>query len=225
MKLVIPCAGRGTRLGLDIPKALIPINGRTLLGHITHQWSDIVDGFVIVVSEENEQLLKQHSGNAEFIVQEPLRGIADAILQAEQCVKDRFVVELGDCFYSGVFREPGRFVQGVGVWKTKNLVEVNKSYLVDIKGDLVERVTEKPSLHPADVDGYLNCGMGTYFLDARVFNYIRETPPSVLRNEVEITDVVQNMIDAGERISPVWFEGRYINLTYPEDLRKAEEIF
>jgi dTDP-glucose pyrophosphorylase len=67
--------------------------------------------------------------------------------------------------------------------------------------------------------------MGVYFFDKRVFDYIRKTPPSALRSEVEITDVIQNMIDAGERIAPVWFKGKYINVTYPEDIRKAEEVF
>jgi len=56
------------------------------------------------------------------------------------------------------------------------------------------------------------------------FDFIYKTPPSALRNEVEITDVIGNMIIAGEPISPVMFDGEYINVTCLDDLKKAREI-
>ncbi|MEK7842515.1 MAG: hypothetical protein AAB197_07555 [Deltaproteobacteria bacterium] len=31
-------------------------------------------------------------------------------------------------------------------------------------------------------------------------------------------------IDAGEKISPIFFKGDYLNITYTEDLKKAEKI-
>lgn len=68
------------------------------------------------------------------------------------------------------------------------------------------------------------CGMGFYFFDRKVFDYIEKAVPSPLRNEIEITDVIQNMIDAGEKISPIFFKGDYLNITYTEDLKKAREI-
>ena len=50
------------------------------------------------------------------------------------------------------------------------------------------------------------------------------TSPSKMRNEIEITDVMQKMIDSGEILKPVVLEGRYINITYPEDIKKAKKI-
>ena len=50
-------------------------------------------------------------------------------------------------------------------------------------------------------------------------DYIDKTPPSNLRNEIEITDVIQNMIDNKEQIKPVFFKGNYLNVTFPEDLK------
>lgn len=38
------------------------------------------------------------------------------------------------------------------------------------------------------------------------------------------TDVIQKMIEAGEPVSPVWFNGDYINITYVEDIERAENI-
>jgi len=66
--------------------------------------------------------------------------------------------------------------------------------------------------------------MGTYFFDKRIFDYIRKTPKSSLRNEIEITDTIQLMINSRERVSPFFFIGRYLNITYPEDIKEAEEL-
>lgn len=214
MKLVIPCAGKGTRMNSHVPKVLLKVNGRSLLGHITYYWSGTVDDFIIVASRENLRAIKQNSGRAIFAVQEPLRGIADAILQAEPYVKDKFVVNLGDCLLQGEF-EPDDFELGIGVIKD---APYDGGYTVDVAGNRVTAAYEKSPRGK-------HLGMGVYFFDKRVFDYIRKTPPSALRSEVEITDVIQNMIDAGERIAPVWFKGKYINVTYPEDIRKAEEVF
>jgi len=222
MKCVIPCAGKSTRMGLGIPKVLLDINGRNLLSHITRKWSTVVDGFIIIVSKENENLIRHNSGKAEFVVQDPMKGIADAILRAETFVNEGFIVNLGDCLHKGEF-EKRQFEQGIGVLKNNSLSirsEFRKSYSVEISKRLVVKVVEKPSYYP-----YLFCGMGVYFFQPKVFNYIRKTKPSPLRNEIEITDVIQNMIDAGEEISPIWFDGEYINITYPEDIKKAETIF
>jgi hypothetical protein len=32
------------------------------------------------------------------------------------------------------------------------------------------------------------------------------------------------MIDSGEQISPVWFDGEYINITFPDDVERAERL-
>jgi len=214
IKLVIPCAGKGTRMHSDVPKVLLRVNGRSLLSYITHYWSGVVDDLIIVASHENLQAIKHNSGKAIFVVQEPLRGIADAILQAERFVGGKFVVNLGDCLLQGEF-EPKNFDLGIGVIKD---APYDGGYTVDVDGNKVVGVYEK-----SPRGRYL--GMGIYFLDGRVFDYIRKTPPSALRNEVEITDVIQNMIDHGEHIAPMWFNGKYINVTYPADIARAEEVF
>ena len=66
--------------------------------------------------------------------------------------------------------------------------------------------------------------MGFYFFNKRVFDYIKLIKSSPLRGEVEITDTIQNMIDSGEKMTPVFFRGNYLNVTYPEDLVKAERL-
>jgi dTDP-glucose pyrophosphorylase len=108
---------------------------------------------------------------------------------------------------------------GVGVWQTGDLDFIRQNYSVEHENGVIKKVIEKPRAPTSNL-----CGLGFYFLDKHVFRYIEKTPPSALRNEVEITDVLQNMINGGEKIHVVPFVGQYLNITFPEDTKKAENI-
>jgi len=219
MKCIIPCAGESSRMS-NIPKTLLLIKGKPLLTHVIDIWKDSVDDFVFILKRSTTYLWEYLPENSAVVFQDEPKGLADAILRAEPYVEGKFVVALGDCLYDGKFDDED-FDIGIGVWKTNNIAEVNKSYLVGIEDGLVRTVVEKPSI---SIEGGkpLNCGMGIYFLDTRIFDYIRKT--RVTPGGGDFTEVLQAMIDEGEKIAPVFFKGKYINVTYPEDLEKAEEI-
>jgi len=225
MKCIIPCAGESSRMSY-LPKYLVRIGDKPLLLHIVDIWKDYVDSFVFILKRSATYLWEYLPSNSIIVFQDEPNGLADAILQAEKCVDGKFVVALSDCLHKGTFIEEmfatSNFNLGVGVWKTDILDEVNKSYLVEAEDERVTRVIEKPDIHSADISGLSNCGMGTYFLDTRVFDYICNT--IVVPGGGDFTDVIQHMIDMGEKVVPMWFEGKYINVTHPEDLRKAEEL-
>ena len=158
---------------------------------------------------------------AEFVEQKKLNGIADAVLQVKTYVPDRFIVALGDCLYKGKFQAHNQQLQCIGVYKTNNVTEIKLNYSIELNNDNnVCKVLEKPTHIVNNL-----CGMGIYLFHRRVFKYIKKTKPSTLRNEIEITDVIQNMINAGELITPAFFNGHYVNITYPEDIQKAERLF
>jgi len=214
MKCVIPCAGESSRMS-GVPKHLIQINGKPLLLHIVAMWKGYVDSFVFILRRTATYLWEYLPENSVIVFQDEPLGLANAILQAERCVDDKFIVNLSDCLGNGKF-EDRAFDLGVGVWKTVN-EEYWKSYEVQVRGDgFVGRVIEKPK----NVMGY--CGMGTYFLDSRIFDYIRKA--NLALGGGDFTQVLQDMIDANEKIAPIWFTGGYINVTHPKDLIKAEEM-
>jgi len=208
-------------MGGATPKALIPINGKPLVYHVMDMWADSVDGFIFVVGYKWQEVTKCLPKDSIFVTQEPQRGIADAILQTRGALqgKEGFVVVLGDCLQVGEWIIPPKLELGIGIWETNNKDTIRQSYSVEIEGGYVSRVVEKPKNPPNNY-----CGMGTYFLDRRVFSYIRRTPINPLRNEKEITDTIQLMVDSGEKITPVFFKGEYLNTTYPEDIEKAEKL-
>ena len=219
MKCVIPCAGESSRMAY-VPKMLININNKPLLNHIIDYWKDKVDNFIFVIKPENNYYLEFFPENSAIVFQPEPKGLADAILRAEPYVDDKFIVALGDCLQRGTFKITEQLADlGIGVWKTHSVKETRKSYRVIVSNNLVKHVEEKPGvlLTPP-----FNCGMGTYRLDKRVFEYIRNR--KVIAGGGDFTEVLQNMIDDGNAISPLWFTGEYVNVGSPEDIAEAERI-
>jgi glucose-1-phosphate thymidylyltransferase len=241
LKCVVLCAGKGARArGFTLkwrslfdfksinfysnlmhkPKPLFTVHKKPLLYWVVNYWKRYTNDFIFVVGYKKDEVIKYVETlpiNATFVEQDKLGGIAHAIAHTKNHVSDKFIVVLGDCLCKGNFNFPEMMEHGIGVWQTNNIEDIKRSYSVEPKDGLVYRVVEKPKELPNNL-----CGMGFYFFNKKVFDYIEKTPPSSLRNEIEIGDVIQNMINSGEKISPVFFEGQYLNVTYPEDIGRAE---
>jgi dTDP-glucose pyrophosphorylase len=95
------------------------------------------------------------------------------------------------------------------------MIKRNFAILCDDDGRRVRRVIEKPRHTTSNLKG-----SGLYTFDLPVFDAVRRTPRTAMRDEYEITDTVQIMIDDGYTIlhSPTVSED--INLTVPSDLLK-----
>lgn len=225
LKCVVICGGKGTRLGpmsTDIAKSLVAVSGKPVLGYIIDYWKRFTKDFVFVVNFKKEDIIdyvKRLDINAEFIAEEEPKGIANALSLSKELLGERFVMVLGDCLCNGSFIIPDGMEQGVGVWRADNEDDIKRSYSIKIKNYLISEVIEKPAVVANDL-----CGMGFYFFGSRIFDYIKKTSPSEKTGRVEITDVIQTMIEDGERISPVFFDKDYLNVTFTEDIKRAEKI-
>lgn len=221
MKGLILCAGRGTRIGGDVPKILLNINGKTVLEHQINTWKNLVSEFIFVVGYQKERVIKNLPSNFKYVVQEEPKGIADAILKAEDIVgNESLAVILGDCVVPDPFPFSEVTPHAIIYKEPDSEEEVKRSYSVEIRGGKVVKVEEKPK----EVKTTQFCGMGFYFFNPSIFSYIKETPESDLRGEVEITDTLQIMIESGEEIKGIPYSGDYLNLTYMSDIPFAKEV-
>ena len=221
LKCVVLAAGRGSRLltlTKNNPKPMVSVIEKPILDHVINYWKKYTNDFIFVVNYKKDKIInyvKKFKGiNSQFVVQKELKGIAHALLSVEGVVGDKFIVVLGDCICKGDFDFPSEMKQGVGIWETDNMNDIKNSYTVKLASNFVHRVKEKPKR----VYNKL-CGLGFYFFDKRIFNYIRKTPSSKLRGEIELTDVIQNMINGKEKISPILFKGDYININTENELK------
>jgi bifunctional UDP-N-acetylglucosamine pyrophosphorylase/glucosamine-1-phosphate N-acetyltransferase len=82
--MVVPAAGRGSRLGSALPKVVVPVNGRAMIDYILERYDGLVDRFVLVVSPDALAIVRTHCLASrypiELAVQESPTGMLDAIL-------------------------------------------------------------------------------------------------------------------------------------------------
>ncbi len=227
MTCVILCAGQGTRLleGLHeddkVAKTMVEVAGKPLISHVIDYWKDFVHEFIFVVNFQKEKLIEYVNTlpiESKFVEQKELKGIAYALSLTEGLVTDNFIMALGDCIIRGEFDFPQDMKMGVGVWRTDREEDIRRNYSVEVEGDRIVRVVEKPKVPVNDF-----CGMGYYFFNKKVFDYIRP-PHSQSVVEIEIHDSIQQIINGGDKVSPVFFSGEYLNVTYVDDLPRAESL-
>ena len=85
--MIIPAAGRGTRLNFDGPKLLYPLGGKTLLAYLIERYEPYVDKFVVVINPDVEPAVTQEitsllqDSDADFMIdfQAEATGMLDAI--------------------------------------------------------------------------------------------------------------------------------------------------
>jgi bifunctional N-acetylglucosamine-1-phosphate-uridyltransferase/glucosamine-1-phosphate-acetyltransferase GlmU-like protein len=89
--LIVPAAGRGSRLGAPGPKALVPVAGRPMLDHLLTLHRSTVDRFVVVAAPDAlahfERFIEARSARVDFAVQPEPTGMLDAVVLADTIVR------------------------------------------------------------------------------------------------------------------------------------------
>ena len=100
--------------------------------------------------------------------------------------------------------------------KDKN--KISNNYTGDIQDGRVLSLIEKPDNPQTRI-----MGVGSYLLNNKVFHYIKNTPVSQLRGEVEITEVLSNMA-RHENVYAETLSGFYLNVNNLDDLNYANYV-
>lgn len=88
--LIIPAAGRGSRLGAGRPKPLVHVNGRTMLEHLADLYRPFVDHIVVVAHPSFASEIDAwggQQGNVSVVTQDQPTGMLDAIVCAASIVR------------------------------------------------------------------------------------------------------------------------------------------
>jgi bifunctional UDP-N-acetylglucosamine pyrophosphorylase/glucosamine-1-phosphate N-acetyltransferase len=99
-RTVILAAGKGTRMGSDKPKVLLPIGGKPIIQHLIESIKESkVDGIpVVVIGHEREKLCESFGETCEYAVQEEQLGTGHAVMCAREAVgnAEAVIVLYGD---------------------------------------------------------------------------------------------------------------------------------
>jgi dTDP-glucose pyrophosphorylase len=229
---VILAAGKGARMfpfSDRHPKPILPILNRPLLAHQIDvmRGCGIADIYIVVghLGYHIASMLgggERYKVNLHFVGQEGTLGLAHAVGALEPSVQLPFLLMLGDIHFllRTSLREAIDDVLDGHV--NANLVSmhepdpdmVRRNFVIQADDTRrVSRVIEKPRY----VDSHLK-GCGLYVFDQHIFDAIRRTPRTALRDEYEITDSIQILIDDGWTVRHTPIVERDLNLTKPDDL-------
>jgi glucose-1-phosphate thymidylyltransferase len=214
MKVVIPAAGVGSRLRpltYTVPKVLLPVAGKPILGHILDQvisWGG--EEITLVVGYLNEQIKDYVSENYDlditFREQKEMLGLGHAVLTGLEPEDEELLVILGDTIL-GTDLKPviARGVTSIGV---KEVPDPRNMGVVLKDKDRVVRLIEKPLEPPTNL-----AIVGVYYIrDAKLlYKAIQEIIKRnvTVKGEFQITDALQLLIDWGEPFETFPVEGWY----------------
>lgn len=232
MKGLILSGGKGTRLRpltYTSAKQLVPVANKPVLfyGIEALVAAGITDIGIVVGDTQAE--IRAAVGNGSkwgarvtYIPQDAPRGLAHAVLISEPFIgADPFVMYLGDNLLNrGIVEFVEQFV------KEKPAAQILLTPVPDpqmfgvaeLKGDKVVRLVEKPKEPKTNL-----ALVGVYMFGPEIFASVKTIKPS-FRNELEITDAIQDLIDRGLRVTPHLVSGWWKDTGKLEDMLEANRL-
>jgi len=227
MKAVVLVAGKGTRmepLTSGCSKVMLQVANKPILEHILNSAIEAgIEGFVFITGYLEEQI-KEYFGNGskwgvsiEYVQQKEQLGTANAIGCAKGYVDGAFLVLNGDMLIGQ--EDLKALISRIeeAVICVKEVENPSDFGVLETDDSRVVRIIEKPKNPPTNL-----ANAGIYLFRQSIFDFIDRTRASV-RNEFEITDSIQMLIDSGAAVGYSPLEGRWIDIGYPWDLLKANE--
>ena len=236
MKGIILHGGHGTRLRPLThtgPKQLLPIANKPMSQYPLEDLKKAgITDIGIIIGDVYPEKVKEYYGDGKnfgvkisYIFQDQPKGIAHAIHLCKDFIRDeRFVVYLGDNIlrkdlidYKEKFDsssadamillcevdDPSRF--GIAELDSQNHKQISK-------------IVEKPKNSSSNL-----AVIGVYFLTPKIFAVIDKLKPS-WRNELEITEALQLLMDEGNTIEYDTVTGRWKDTGTPEDILHANQL-
>ncbi|MGB2710262.1 MAG: glucose-1-phosphate thymidylyltransferase [Conexibacter sp.] len=231
---LILSGGKGTRLRPithTSAKQLVPVANKPVLFYgIEAMAAAGIREIGIIIAPETGDEIRATAGDGSrfgveltYILQDEPLGLAHAVLTAEPFLGDApFVMYLGDNLLQGgiqelvsAFRtnEPDALILLTPVPDPQNygVAELNGE-------NTVKRLVEKPSEPATDL-----ALVGVYMFTPGIHDAARAIQPSG-RGELEITDAIQHLVDAGCRVEPHIVRGWWKDTGRLDDMLEANRL-
>jgi glucose-1-phosphate thymidylyltransferase len=232
MKGLILSGGKGTRLRpltYTSAKQLVPVANKPVLFYGIESLADagIRDIGIVVGDTQAEIRAAVGDGSAwgvsiTYIEQDAPRGLAHAVLISEAFIgAEPFVMYLGDNLLNkGISNFVEEFVREKPAAQIllARVPDPQMFGVAELADGRVVRLVEKPLEPKSDL-----ALVGVYMFSPAVFDAVKAIRPS-LRNELEITDAIQYLIDQGLEVRPHIVDGWWKDTGKLEDMLEANRL-
>jgi glucose-1-phosphate thymidylyltransferase len=232
VKGLILSGGKGTRLRpltYTSAKQLVPIANKPVLFYGIEAIADAgIRDIGIVVGDTHAEIRAAVGDGSRwgvrvtYIEQDAPRGLAHAVKISRDFIGgDPFVMYLGDNLLNKGITE---FVKEFGEQRPAAQIllarvpDPQMFGVAELRDGKVVRLVEKPKEPIGDL-----ALVGVYMFSADVFESVERIRPS-LRNELEITDAIQDLIDRGLTVRPKIVDGWWKDTGKLEDMLEANRL-
>jgi len=235
LKGIILHGGHGTRLRPLThtgPKQLLPIANKPISQYAIEDLKKAgIKDIAIIIGGAYPERVKEYYGdgknldvNISYIFQDEPKGISHAIGLCKDFIKDdKFVVYLGDNVLRKDLLDYTKKFQQSNSDAMILLCEVDEPSRfgvaeLDKNKQTIKKIVEKPKNPTSNL-----AVIGVYFLTPKIFDIIKKLKPS-FRDELEITDALQLLMDEGNTIEYDVVTGWWKDTGTPEDILHANSL-
>jgi glucose-1-phosphate thymidylyltransferase len=232
VKALVLSGGKGSRLRPIMhtsAKQLVPIANKPILFYGLEAIAAAGIKEVGIVVGETKAEVKAAVGDGSqwklrvnYIEQSSPLGLAHAVKIAEDFIgKEEFVMYLGDNLIKdglvSIVEEYRKNKPNAQILlsKVRNPQDFG---VAELKNSQVIRLEEKPKVPKSDL-----ALVGVYIFDKHIFEAVNNIKPS-FRNELEITDAIQYLIDNGFSVQPHIVQGWWKDTGKLEDILEANRL-
>ena len=232
MKGLILSGGKGTRLRpltYTSAKQLVPVANKPVLFYGLEAMAGAGIRQVGMVVGDTAAEIRAAVGDGSrwgldvtYIEQDAPRGLAHAVLVSEEFLgHEPFVMYLGDNLLNkGIrpFVEQFAAARPAAQILLAHVPDPQQFGVAELRDGKVIRLVEKPEEPPSDL-----ALVGVYMFGAAIFESVQRIRPSG-RNELEITDAIQDLIDRGLEVHPQIVDGWWKDTGKLEDMLEANRL-
>jgi glucose-1-phosphate thymidylyltransferase len=218
MKVIVPVAGKGTRLRPHThtkPKSLVRVAGKPILGHLIDRIRTLpMDELILIIDpdESKEASIRRFLDATapvpvRYVRQTELKGPAHAIFLAREYIDQDVLIIFNDTLFDADLDQIQTHQSDGMIW-VREVEDPSRFGLIELEANRIVRLVEKPEVPPSNLAMigmyYLKDGPG---LMKRIERVMREG--RTVKGEFYLPDPLQLMIDEGYHLEAASVQGWY----------------